>query len=145
MTTTTDGAPYPPLTGREPCRSEPDLFFPLDTGRAKEVARAKEMCGWCHAQQGCLAYALTHAVNGIWGGATEAERRKMQRKDHVAVVPMVLRADVDLMVRAARRGTPVPVIAALTGIGTASVAHALRDRREQEAAAQGEAVQEVAQ
>jgi hypothetical protein len=136
MTATTRGAPYPPVTGREPCRSEPDLFFPLDAGISKELKRAKEMCGWCPVREQCLAYALTHAVNGIWGGTTERERRHMQREGQLAVVPMVPPADVDLMVRADRRGTPASVIAGMVGISTGAVMRALRDHHKQEAAAQ---------
>lgn len=140
--TATEGAPYPPVTGREPCRSEPDLFFPPVAGLSKESKRAKEMCGWCPVRQQCLAYALTHAVSGIWGGATEAERRKAQRQDRIPVVPMAPSADVGLMVRAARRGTPVSVIASLAGMSAESVARALRDHRAQAAA--GDAAREVA-
>jgi hypothetical protein len=81
--TATEGAPYPPVTGREPCLAEPDLFFPLGPGRSPEVERAKEMCGWCHVRQQCLAYALTRDVRGIWGGATEADRQSMRRKARI--------------------------------------------------------------
>jgi hypothetical protein len=81
--TATEGAPYPPVTGREPCIAEPDLFFPLGPGRSPEVERAKEMCGWCHVRQQCLAYALTRDVKGIWGGATEADRQSMRRKGRI--------------------------------------------------------------
>jgi WhiB family redox-sensing transcriptional regulator len=62
---------------------EPDLFFPLGPGRSPEVERAKEMCGWCHVRQQCLAYALTRDVRGIWGGATEADRQSMRRKARI--------------------------------------------------------------
>jgi WhiB family redox-sensing transcriptional regulator len=131
--TATEGAPYPPVTGREPCRSEPDLFFPADAGLSKELKRAKEMCGWCPVRQQCLAYALTHAVSGIWGGTTERERRHVQRQDRIPVVPMAPPADVGLMVRAARRGTPVAVIAGLVGMSAASVGRALHDQQQEPA------------
>jgi WhiB family redox-sensing transcriptional regulator len=144
MTIAIEGAPYPPVTGREPCTTvDPDLFFPPGPGRSPEVKRAQEeMCGRCHVRQQCLAYALTHDVKGIWGGATEAERESMRRKNQISVVPMAPPADVGLMVRASRRGTPVAVIASLAGMSAESVARALRDHRAQAAA--GDAAREVA-
>jgi WhiB family redox-sensing transcriptional regulator len=81
--TATEGVPYPPVTGREPCIAEPDLFFPLGPGRSPEVKRAQGMCDRCPVRQQCLAYALTHDVGGIWGGATEADRQSMRRKGRI--------------------------------------------------------------
>jgi len=63
--------------------ADPDLFFPISwSGPAlRQVAQAKAICARCHARQACLGYALeTGPVQGIWGGTTEAERRRLARE-----------------------------------------------------------------
>lgn len=71
---------------RADCRGvDPDLFFPNgNTGRlADQVNRAKEVCGQCAVRQECLEFAIrTNEDSGIWGGATEEERRTM-RKNYI--------------------------------------------------------------
>jgi WhiB family redox-sensing transcriptional regulator len=68
---------------RAACRdSAPDLFFPVgSTGAALEEARAaKAVCGTCAVREQCLAFALeTNQEAGIWGGASEEERRALRR------------------------------------------------------------------
>ena len=52
-------------------------FFPNE---AESVAEAIAVCKQCPVSSECLAYALKHLmVNGIWGGTTEPERRRMLR------------------------------------------------------------------
>ncbi len=61
---------------------EPGLFFPAgSTGVAVgEIDAAKVICGACQVQDRCLRFALeTDQEDGIWGGTTEAERRKLRR------------------------------------------------------------------
>ena len=62
---------------REPA-IDPDLFFPLgelDT----EVAAAKTICARCPAISECLDWALrTGEPDGVWGGATPLERRRLR-------------------------------------------------------------------
>jgi WhiB family redox-sensing transcriptional regulator len=66
------------------CRhSDPDLFFPVSsTGpAASQVARAKMVCAGCPVQPQCLEFALDSGQDfGVWGGATENERRAMRRR-----------------------------------------------------------------
>ena len=66
------------------CRhSDPNLFFPIgDTGPAVEHAEAaKAVCRQCPVRVDCLEYALTsNQDTGVWGGATEEERRKLRRQ-----------------------------------------------------------------
>ncbi len=61
------------------CQSaDPDLFFPVSAAGAglAEIADAKAICARCGIRQQCLEYALaTRQSHGIWGGATEEERR----------------------------------------------------------------------
>lgn len=60
--------------------TDPDVFFP-DDGDVAGAERAKAVCGGCPVAGACLSYALeTNQVEGIWGGATKGERRKLRRQ-----------------------------------------------------------------
>ena len=63
------------------CQSaDPDIFFPVsDAGPGQaEIARAKAVCAGCPVRAHCLEYALsTRQAHGVWGGASEGERRLM--------------------------------------------------------------------
>jgi WhiB family transcriptional regulator, redox-sensing transcriptional regulator len=61
------------------CRTEPpSLFFPSD-GVGVEVAR--KICATCPAKEPCLEYALANGIDhGVWGGASERERRRIARR-----------------------------------------------------------------
>jgi WhiB family redox-sensing transcriptional regulator len=65
------------------CRhADPDLFFPIgETGPAlRQIDEAKRICQACPVRTPCLAWALDQDVaSGVWGGATEEERRAMRR------------------------------------------------------------------
>lgn len=54
----------------------PDLFFP-EVGEVNTAP--KSVCRNCPEQITCLEYALDHEVMGIWGGTSNAERRKLRR------------------------------------------------------------------
>lgn len=55
----------------------PALFYP---GRGEPTAEAKAICAACPVEARCLEYALEHSERfGIWGGTSEAERRKLRR------------------------------------------------------------------
>ncbi len=66
------------------CRdTDPDLFFPIGTtGQALvQIDRAREVCNQCPVKVDCLEFALeTNQDSGIWGGASEEERRMIRRK-----------------------------------------------------------------
>ena len=61
------------------CRGlDPGIFYP-DTD--DEAVEAKEICAGCAVQATCLEYALSHREKeGVWGGATERERRRIIRQ-----------------------------------------------------------------
>jgi len=65
------------------CRHvHPDLFFPTGSSgvAVDEIEAAKAVCRACRVQGACLQFALeTNEQAGIWGGATEDERRKLRR------------------------------------------------------------------
>ena len=61
------------------CRGvDPEVFYPVSEDEA-DVAKA--ICNVCSVRQTCLEYALTNREReGVWGGATERERRRIQRQ-----------------------------------------------------------------
>ena len=61
------------------CRGvEPEVFYPVTDEEADD---AKAICGGCAVRQQCLEWALsTRERDGVWGGATERERRRMIRQ-----------------------------------------------------------------
>lgn len=61
------------------CRdADPELFFPLGTSDATllQIDAAKQICRTCPVREPCLQWALNTGDDGVWGGTTEAERRK---------------------------------------------------------------------
>lgn len=64
---------------RAACRGvDPDIFYPLDDDDAED---AKAVCELCPVRQACLEWALTNRErDGVWGGATERERRRIIRR-----------------------------------------------------------------
>jgi WhiB family redox-sensing transcriptional regulator len=54
------------------------VFYPSSE---EEADAAKSICAKCPVQQPCLEYALANRErDGVWGGATERERRRMVRQ-----------------------------------------------------------------
>ena len=60
------------------CRGlDPGMFFPDDDD---EAATAKAVCEQCDVRIACLEHALaSREKQGVWGGATERERRRIVR------------------------------------------------------------------
>lgn len=65
---------------RGACRGlDPEIFY--SAMEDDDVERAKQVCGTCVVQQQCLEFALDNRESeGIWGGATEKERRRILRQ-----------------------------------------------------------------
>lgn len=61
------------------CRGiDPNIFYPVSDDDAEE---AKGICAACPVRQACLEYALANRErDGVWGGATERERRRIVRQ-----------------------------------------------------------------
>lgn len=61
------------------CRgTDPDIFYPVSD---EEAEPAKAICATCPVREPCLEYALaTRERDGVWGGATERERRRLIRQ-----------------------------------------------------------------
>ena len=64
---------------RAACKgADPDVFYPTSD---EETAAAKAICMSCPVQEPCLDYALTSRErDGVWGGCTERERRRIIRQ-----------------------------------------------------------------
>jgi WhiB family redox-sensing transcriptional regulator len=64
---------------RGSCRGlDPEIFYPETDEEADE---AKAVCAQCGVQAACLEHALRHREKeGVWGGATERERRRIIRQ-----------------------------------------------------------------
>lgn len=54
---------------------DPDIFTP---DKRTTGAEAKAYCGRCPVAEQCLVYALANRVSGIWGGTTDADRRRLR-------------------------------------------------------------------
>lgn len=66
------------------CRGiDPAEFFPSD---GSGVDRAQRVCTGCSVRSECLEYALVNRIeHGVWGGASERERRRILRSRRVSV------------------------------------------------------------
>lgn len=57
---------------------DPRIFFPGDDD---EAGPAKAICDRCPVREPCLEYALGEREReGVWGGCTERERRRIIRR-----------------------------------------------------------------
>ena len=63
------------------CRGlDPDIFFP-DPDDEFAAVGAIEVCGTCPVQETCLEWAIARREkDGVWGGATVRERRRIIRR-----------------------------------------------------------------
>lgn len=75
--------PLPTWRAKAACLDEdPELFFPNgNTGQAlMQTEQAKAVCQQCPVMTECLEWALnTGQHDGVWGGKSEDERRRMRR------------------------------------------------------------------
>lgn len=59
---------------------EPEIFYPSSDDEDDAVP-AKAVCAECVVREACLEHALAiREKDGIWGGATERERRRIIRQ-----------------------------------------------------------------
>ncbi|MEJ7800251.1 MAG: WhiB family transcriptional regulator [Ilumatobacter sp.] len=61
------------------CRGlDASIFYPDNDD---DAAVAAQVCDGCGVRRACLEYALTRREKvGVWGGATERERRRILRQ-----------------------------------------------------------------
>ena len=56
----------------------PATFFPND---GVGVDTARRICAGCPVKEPCLEYALAERIDhGVWGGASERERRRILKR-----------------------------------------------------------------
>ena len=76
------------LTTKEPawhanaaCRGlDASVFYPADDD-PEAIEAAKAICAQCPVAASCLEYALSEREkNGVWGGCTERDRRRIIRQ-----------------------------------------------------------------
>jgi WhiB family redox-sensing transcriptional regulator len=57
---------------------DPEIFYPSSE---EEAGPAKAVCAQCSVVTTCLDHALgSRERDGVWGGATEKERRRLLRQ-----------------------------------------------------------------
>lgn len=73
--------PYAPWMKYGACRNLPNgIFYPDNDAGNNYASSARAICNSCLHQLDCLNYALDNKIDdGVWGGTTREERRKMQR------------------------------------------------------------------
>lgn len=66
------------------CRdADTTVFFPTTD---EEAAAAKAICAVCPVREPCLLFALSNREEqGVWGGLTETERRRVRRRRTEAI------------------------------------------------------------
>lgn len=66
-------------TSRAACHGiDPSVFFPVED---EDAEAAKQICQACPVRLACLDHALGQREwEGIWGGCTERERRRIVRR-----------------------------------------------------------------
>jgi WhiB family transcriptional regulator, redox-sensing transcriptional regulator len=86
MTTTDDRIPTTAsITARNwrkfaACLAEdPEDFFSTPTELA-EILHAKSICAVCPVRRACLVESFDFTEAGVWGGASEDERRRARRR-----------------------------------------------------------------
>lgn len=70
-----------PWRSKAACQGlDPDIFYPSTEDDA-EAEQAKVVCAGCPVREACLEHALAvREKDGVWGGATERERRRIIRQ-----------------------------------------------------------------
>jgi WhiB family transcriptional regulator, redox-sensing transcriptional regulator len=80
------------------CRGmDPELFFPVGTTGAavSQTEEVRRICCRCPVQTQCLAWALENGVSdGVWGGTTPDERRRVLRR--LSGNPVIMRRPAPL-------------------------------------------------
>lgn len=66
---------------------DPEMFFPAE-GDSAAVDAARALCRRCPSVRHCVGYALTHDVDGIWGGTTYAHREQLRARHHITAEPL---------------------------------------------------------
>jgi WhiB family redox-sensing transcriptional regulator len=72
---------------------DPELFFEPEDSRNMVKAllpMLKKLCDGCVVKDKCLDYALRNDVEGVWGGTSHAERKRMRKELGLKAEPVNL-------------------------------------------------------
>lgn len=83
-------APYPSFDQEPPCAADPELFFPESADAHWKIPHAQALCAACPGRRGCLAYALTHDVTGVWGGTSYPQRQNLRKQHNIKAAVVVV-------------------------------------------------------
>ena len=78
-------------TDRACIGTDTELFF-VGGDDPHLLEPARERCRRCPIVAGCLCYALTHDVDGIWGGTASREREQIRTANQITDVEPVTTA-----------------------------------------------------
>ena len=70
-----------------PCAADPEAWF---SDNRDTQATAKAWCQSCDYLQPCRDYAMAYAVQGVWGGLDEGQRRRLQREQGITPLSVIL-------------------------------------------------------
>ena len=69
---------------RAECRAhpDPDMWFRAEqpSGTTREKEAVAYVCSTCAVMAECVDYAIAIDAEGVWGGLTSAERRRVRRR-----------------------------------------------------------------
>ena len=69
-----------PFDGTQLCSTvDPEIFFPENYVDKEPIEKAKAVCNQCWVKEKCLSFAMNER-EGIWGGTTPMERKRLRRK-----------------------------------------------------------------
>jgi DNA-binding CsgD family transcriptional regulator len=78
-------------------QADPELWLPEQGGHS---SAAKRICARCEAFEECLTYALEHQLDqpgdGVWGGTTPRERRRMRLVSGDAAKDRMAKRDAEI-------------------------------------------------
>ena len=117
--------PYPAFDGTQLCAQiGTEAYFADNKTLDKENRRARELCSGCAWQQPCLEYAVHWLVEGVWGGTSLNERRRIRRRRGIVGTPLVARERADrvqMVRRLTNDGVPTNDIAVIVGVSPREV------------------------
>ena len=67
-----------------PCGSSDGESFHPEAQTRRERAFPVRICARCEVKDACLEYALDANASGIWGGTTEANRKRILKERRTA-------------------------------------------------------------
>ena len=68
--------------------SEPDMFFAETDGPNyyQLLNSARRVCTGCPYQLECLTFAVEESLEGVWGGTSDGERRRMKESGKIELL-----------------------------------------------------------